>query len=56
MGDPRTTREIAISNEKRIDAALDELERVKARLRLLETQAGWDSDALEFPAEDVRGT
>ena len=53
MNDPRTVREIAECNKEQIAALRAELEAVKARLRLLERQAGWDPDALEFPADSV---
>ena len=51
MNDPRTTREIAIGNEKQIGRIWAEIEDIKAQLRLLEQERGWDPDALEFPAD-----
>lgn len=63
MNDQRATREILAGLRRqvaslewqtarlrqqnaRLRASIDE---VKARQRLLEQQAGWDADALEFP-------
>lgn len=54
MNDPRTVREIAEENQERITRLSGELEVVKARLRLIERQLGWDPSALEFPADDTR--
>lgn len=44
-----TVRERLERQQERIDRLCAELEEVKARLHLLERQAGWDPDALDFP-------
>ena len=50
MNDPRTVREILDDHREQIDRLRGELEDVKAQLRLLERQAGWDPALLEFPS------
>ena len=50
MNDPRPVREILDDHRGQIARLRDELEEVKAQLRLLERQAGWDPSLLEFPS------
>jgi hypothetical protein len=41
------------SDQEQIRRLSGELEVVKARLRFIERQLGWDPSALEFPAQDA---
>jgi hypothetical protein len=47
-----TVREIAERHQREIDAIRDEITGLKALVRLLACDLGWDVDALEFPAAD----
>lgn len=54
MSDPRTVRERLDDQQQQITRIRDDLEEVKAQLRLFACQLGWDPSALEFPADDAR--
>lgn len=52
MNGPRPVREILADQQAQIDTLRTEIAQVKAWLSVLETQAGWDPDAMEFPPGD----
>ena len=55
MSDPQrgTVRERLDSQQRQISRLRADLEEVKAQVRLLARQLGWEPGALEFPADDA---